>query len=56
MKLIQADGVPVSLARVDQPEAAPVRVGVVQHEWVDDPGALVATLRDGIRAAAEEVD
>lgn len=29
-----------------------MRVGVVQHEWVDDPPALVETLRDGIRTAA----
>ena len=36
-----------------QPEAAPVRVGLVQHAWVDDPAALVETLRDGIRTAAE---
>ena len=53
MKLIQANGVPESLARVDEPQAPPVRVGLVQHEWVDDPEALVDTLRDGIRTAAE---
>ncbi|MBC9823736.1 nitrilase-related carbon-nitrogen hydrolase [Terrabacter sp. MAHUQ-38] len=53
MKLIQANGVPESLARVDDPQAPPVRVGLVQHRWVDDPGALVETLRDGIRTAAD---
>ncbi|GAA2744975.1 hydrolase [Terrabacter aerolatus] len=53
MKLIQANGVPESLARVDQPQAPPVRVALVQHEWVDDAAALVSTLRDGIRTAAE---
>ncbi|MFC7598193.1 nitrilase-related carbon-nitrogen hydrolase [Terrabacter sp. GCM10028922] len=53
MKLIQANGVPDSLARVDDPEAPPVRVGLVQHRWVDDPDALVDTLRDGIRTAAD---
>ena len=53
MKLLQANGVPESLARVQQPETDPVRVGLVQHEWVDDPAALVETLRDGIRTAAE---
>lgn len=53
MKLIQANGVPESLARVRDPKAPPVRVGLVQHEWVDDPEALVETLRDGIRSAAE---
>ncbi len=53
MKLIQAHGVPESLARVDEPATRPVRVGLVQHAWVDDPAALVETLRDGIRTAAE---
>ena len=53
MKLIQATDVPESFARVEQPDAAPVRVALVQHAWVDDPGALVETLRDGIRTAAE---
>ena len=53
MKLIQADAVLESLARVDAPDSPPVRVALVQHEWVDDDGALVATLRDGIRTAAE---
>lgn len=53
MKLIQATGVPESLARVEQPSAPPLRVGLVQHAWVDDPEALVETLRDGIRTAAE---
>lgn len=53
MKLIQADGVPESLARVDEPASPPVRVGLVQHAWVDDPAALVETLRDGIRTAAD---
>ncbi|MDC5698251.1 hydrolase [Intrasporangium calvum] len=53
MKLIQANGVPESLARVDEPATPPVRVGLVQHAWADDPTALVETLRDGIRTAAE---
>jgi N-carbamoylputrescine amidase len=53
VKLIQANGVPESLARVDAPQAPPVRVGLVQHAWVEDPADLVATLRDGIRTAAE---
>jgi N-carbamoylputrescine amidase len=53
VKLIQANGVPESLARVEEPTAAPVRVGLVQHAWVDDPAALVETLRDGIRTAAD---
>jgi N-carbamoylputrescine amidase len=53
VKLIQANGVPESLARVHAPQAPPVRVGVVQHAWVEDPAALVDTLRDGVRTAAE---
>jgi N-carbamoylputrescine amidase len=53
VKLIQANGVPESLARVDAPQAPPVRVGLVQHAWVEDPADLVATLRDGIRTAGE---
>ena len=53
MKLIQAEAVLESLARVDTPEDGPVRVGLVQHAWSDDPAALVETLRDGIRTAAE---
>ena len=53
VKLIQATGVPESLARVDEPASPPVRVGLVQHAWVDDPAALRETLRDGIRTAAE---
>lgn len=53
VKLIQANGVPESLARVDEPATPPVRVGLVQHAWADDPTALVETLRDGIRTAAE---
>ena len=53
MKLIQTNGVPESLARVEQPQASPVRVALVQHEWVEDAAALAATLRDGIRTAAE---
>ncbi|MBB2986908.1 nitrilase-related carbon-nitrogen hydrolase [Terracoccus luteus] len=53
MKLIQADGVPESPARVEPPEGGPVRVALVQHAWQPDRDALVATLRDGIRTAAE---
>ncbi len=53
MQLITADGVPTSLARVSDPTATPVRVGVVQHAWDADPERLRETLRDGIRTAAE---
>jgi N-carbamoylputrescine amidase len=53
MRLITADGVPTSLARVHEPSAPPVRVGLVQHAWDDDPDRLRATLLDGVRTAAE---
>lgn len=53
VQLIQADGVPESLARVAPPDSPPVRVGLVQHAWVDDRAALLETLREGIRTAAE---
>ena len=53
VKLIQATAVPESLARVAEPANPPVRVALVQHAWIDDPAALVETLRDGIRTAAE---
>jgi N-carbamoylputrescine amidase len=53
VKLIQAEAVLESLARVDAPTAAPVRVGLVQHAWVGDREALLETLRDGVRTAAE---
>ncbi len=53
MQLITADGVPVSPARVAEPAAPPVRVGLVQHAWDADAERLRATLRDGIRTAAD---
>lgn len=53
MRLITADGVPPSLARVHEPEDAPVRVGLVQHAWDADPDRLRARLLDGIRTAAD---
>ena len=52
MRLITADGVPESPARVHPPSEPPVRVGLVQHAWEPDPVALRATLLDGIRSAA----
>lgn len=53
MRLITADGVPTSLARVHEPTQPPVRVGLVQHAWDDDGDRLRATLLDGIRTAAD---
>ncbi len=53
MRLITADGIPPSLARVGPTTDAPVRVALVQHRWREDPDALASALRDGIRQAAE---
>lgn len=53
MRLITAAGVPPSPARVHPPTAPPVRIGVVQHAWVDDADRLRATLLDGIQMAAD---
>ena len=52
MKLIQADALP-SLARVEAPSRQPVRVAAVQMHWQADQDAHLATLREGIRLAAE---
>lgn len=53
MQLITASEVPVSLARVDEPAAAPVRVALVQHHWREDAGELLQALRGGIEQAAK---
>ena len=53
MRLITAAGVPASPARVHEPTAPPVRVGLVQHAWDADAERLRATLLDGIRTAAD---
>ena len=53
MRLISAAEVPASPARVSEPTAPPVRVGLVQHAWDPDGRRLRATLLDGIRTAAE---
>jgi N-carbamoylputrescine amidase len=44
---------PASPARVRAPGRPRLRVGLVQHAWRDDPGALAARLADGVRLAAE---
>ena len=51
--MITASEVPVSLARVDEPAAAPVRVALVQHHWREDAGELLQALRGGIEQAAK---
>jgi len=53
VKLITATAIPESPARIHEPDQRPVRVALVQHAWVADRNALIATLRDGIRTAAE---
>jgi N-carbamoylputrescine amidase len=53
MRLITADGVPTSLARVEEPSAPPVRVGLVQHAWEPDAEALADKLMGAIGQAAE---
>src|ERR1051325_547027 len=54
-KLITAIGqTPPSLARVDEPTRAPLRVGLVQHRWHPDPDEHQEALAQGIRMAAAE--
>ncbi|QKE85261.1 nitrilase-related carbon-nitrogen hydrolase [Arthrobacter sp. NEB 688] len=53
MRLLTADGVLPSLARVHEPSQPPVRVGLVQHAWDEDADRLRATLLDGVRTAAD---
>ncbi|WP_280406480.1 nitrilase-related carbon-nitrogen hydrolase [Nocardia brasiliensis] len=45
---------PVSPARVAPSDRTPLRVGLVQHQWVPDAEALRATLYEGIGLAAAE--
>ena len=52
MRLITADGVPTSPARVEEPSTPPVRVGLVQHAWDHDADALVDKLMAAIGQAA----
>ncbi|KHL13384.1 N-carbamoylputrescine amidase [Mumia flava] len=42
-----------SPARTRDPERAALRVGLVQHQWRDDPAELEAVLDDGIGSAAQ---
>ncbi|MDF8265286.1 nitrilase-related carbon-nitrogen hydrolase [Luteipulveratus flavus] len=53
MELITAPSVPTSWARVDQPDRAPLRVGLVQHAWDEDADRLQDTLLDGITTASD---
>ncbi len=53
LRLITADGVPDSPARVQAPERSPLRIGLVQHRWHPDPDEHAAALAEGIAMAAE---
>jgi len=52
MRVIVADGLAPSPARVDPPARGPLRVGLVQHRWHPDPDQHTAALTEGVRAAA----
>lgn len=43
---------PGSPARVAPSDRTPLRVGLVQHQWIPDAEALRATLYEGIGLAA----
>ena len=53
MQIIRAEALS-SPARVDAPVRSVLRVGVVQHAWIDDPQALVAKLDEAIGDAARD--
>ncbi|AEF39797.1 nitrilase-related carbon-nitrogen hydrolase [Hoyosella subflava] len=52
MRTITALTPPHSPARVEPADRQPLRVGVVQHQWHDNPITLRNELRDGIALAA----
>lgn len=52
MELIVAQQIPSSPARVEQPNRQPLRVALIQHEWVENRDELIAMLREGIEQAA----
>lgn len=52
LRLIVAPGVPASPARIRDSSRAPLRIGLVQHCWVPDPGELRSTLARGVAQAA----
>lgn len=53
MRVLLAEDVPPSPARVADVAADPLRVGLVQHAWHPDPDALEDTLLGGIGQAAD---
>jgi N-carbamoylputrescine amidase len=52
IRLIESAGIPTSFARVVEPRAEPLRIGLVQHAWDADAGSLVAWLDAAVDAAA----
>src|SRR4051812_29895135 len=52
-RLIAAEGVLDSPARVRPPERGVLRVGAVQERWHPDPAEHEAAIADGVRRAAE---
>ena len=46
IRVIEAAAPAVSLARVTEPDKAPLRVGVVQHTWSADREALILHFRN----------
>jgi N-carbamoylputrescine amidase len=52
IRVIQPTSTFPSLARVNEPTEAPLRVGVIQHEWLTEADALVAWLDAAVDAAA----
>ena len=53
IRLVTAEEVPESPARVEEPTGAPWRVGLVQHRWHEDPAEHRAALAEGVAVAAD---
>ncbi|MGZ6952816.1 MAG: carbon-nitrogen hydrolase [Acidimicrobiia bacterium] len=54
MKVLRAQAVPDSPARVHEPTRPPLRVGVVQHRWHPDPDEHRGALAEGVALAVGE--
>ena len=53
MRVVIAEALPPSPARVHPPSRSPLRIGLVQHRWHPDPAEHEAALADGVRRAAD---
>ena len=53
MRVVVAEELAPSPARVEPSNRPPLRVGLVQHRWNPDPQEHAAALADGVRAAAD---